>query len=218
MDETREARAKRALALVLGGLALPFVMAVIQAADALAPESLSVRGTRAALAIGLENPSRPAPSPTRARAAYTPSPAVRALVEQVRNETVPAEGQATDYGMAFDGRSYDALVAAYPKLPVNPRWAVAYEQLDVTLPCCPTEHPVADETKNCGCGHHQSLYALAKQLLAQGRSTQQVQQELHRWAAYFFPKETIMAELQRRSVSDPAVAQVLTERRTKGGC
>jgi hypothetical protein len=143
---------------------------------------------------------------------------VRALVEQVRKETVPAEGQATDYGMAFDLRSYEALVAAYPNLPVNPRWAEAYEQLDVTLPCCTVAHPVADETKNCGCGHHQAMYALAKQLLAQGRSTQQVQHELRRWAAYFFPKETIMAELQRRSVSDPAVAQALTELTTKGGC
>lgn len=140
------------------------------------------------------------------------------ILEAVRAKVIPAEGSDAGYGVTFSKAGYDQLVAWYGQYPVNPAWAADYEALDITLSCCDASHPYADETKNCGCGHHQALYGLAKKLLTEGQGRAAVQAEIGRWKAYTFPKETLLAEMQKRAVDDPAVSQALQERIEKGEC
>ena len=96
--------------------------------------------------------------------------------------------------------------------------AASFESLDLTLPCCAFGHPSADETKNCGCGHHQALYGLSKRLLALGYEQKGAQAEVSRWAAYCFPRESLEAVLSEWAASDPAMQAALDELRQKGGC
>ncbi len=140
------------------------------------------------------------------------------ILEQVKAEVIPAEGTATDYGVTFSPAGYDTLVAWKDKVPVEANWAADYEALDITLPCCGVAHPFADETKNCGCGHHQALYGLAKRLLTDGYGRDAAQAAIGRWTAYMYPKEILAAEMQRRALADPAVNQALQELVEKGQC
>ena len=140
------------------------------------------------------------------------------LLERVRAELVPADGTATEYGVLFSTEGYQTLLSWHSQYRVSGGPAASFETLDVSLPCCGFEHPLADESKNCGCGHHQALYGLAKRLLSTGYGGDQVQAEVTRWAAYFFPKETIETALAERAGSDPAFQEALEELQQKGGC
>jgi hypothetical protein len=144
--------------------------------------------------------------------------AARELLERVRAELVPADGTATKYGVLFSNEGYRALLSWHSQYRVSAGQAASFEALDVSLPCCGFEHPLADESKNCGCGHHQALYGLAKRLLSTGYGGDQAQAEVTRWAAYFFPKETIEAAVAERAGSDPMFREALEELQQKGGC
>ena len=78
--------------------------------------------------------------------------------------------------------------------------------------------PSADETKNCGCGHHKALYGLAKRLLADGHNRTEAQAEIGRWAAYMYPRETLIVEMERRALTDPAINRALQEVKERGEC
>jgi hypothetical protein len=147
-----------------------------------------------------------------------PRSAAGELLERVRAELVPADGTATEYGVLFSSEGYQALLSWHSQYQVSAEAAGSFEALDVSLPCCGFEHPLADESKNCGCGHHQALYGLAKRLLSTGYGGDQVQAEVTRWAAYFFPKETVETTLAERAGSDPAFQEALEELQQKGGC
>lgn len=147
-----------------------------------------------------------------------PPPTPLEVVARIQADTVPAEGTPTNYGVAFSYAGYETLLAWREAVPVEVRWAADYEALDITLSCCDASHPYADETRNCGCGHHQALYGLAKRLLTDGYRRAEVQAEINRWRAYMFPVETVQAELGRRGLTDPAYAEALKELTEKGQC
>jgi hypothetical protein len=148
----------------------------------------------------------------------TPSPDPLQILEDVRRYLIPAEGTATGYGPDFSEVGYEQLRQWNVDLRPEPRWADVYARLDIRLPCCGTEHPFADESQNCGCGHHQALYGLAKSLLRAGGRPADVQGEIDRWRAFLFPRETLLAEMERRALLDPAVRQALDELRQQGIC
>ncbi len=142
----------------------------------------------------------------------------RALVARVREEIVPREGLATDYGVTFSDAGYQALQKCNADYKVEPSYARAFESLDLMLPCCEWSHPSRDEKSNCACGHHQVLEGLAKKLLAEGRSAAVVQGEVIRWSRYMFPKEALTAELEKRAQLDPEMKAALDELRAHGEC
>lgn len=140
------------------------------------------------------------------------------VIERVRQEMIPQDDSSTPYGVSFSAAGYQTLLSWHSQMRVTRGKAGSFEALDVTLPCCGFGQPSADESTNCGCGHHQALYGLAKRLLGLGYSEQQAQDEIDRWAAYFFPRETMEAALAERAASDPAYEEALDEFRQKGGC
>lgn len=140
------------------------------------------------------------------------------LLEAVEAEVIPREGTGTGYGIAFDEAGYATLIECNRDLRPAPRWAQDYERLDVRLPCCGAWRPFADETRNCGCGHHQALYGVAKYLLSIGQTVAETQQAVDRWRAYFFPRETLQTALEERSLSDPAFREALEALRQRGEC
>ena len=140
------------------------------------------------------------------------------ILQQVRDEIIPAEDSPTDYGVTFSEVGYKALMVKNKELSIPAGKTAAFESLDMSLPCCNFKHPSVDETKNCPCGHHQALYGLAKSLLSQDYTTAQVQKEITRWNHYFYPKEALRAEMERRGQLDPEIKAALEELKAKGKC
>lgn len=152
------------------------------------------------------------------RAHPAPSLTPMEMLEGVEAELIPNAGSATGYGPDFDEGGYATLIEWNDRLRPEAGWADDYERLDIRLPCCGAVRPFADEERNCGCGHHRALYGAAKHLLDAGYARGATQAALDRWKAYFFPRETLLAELEARSLEDPAYAEAIEALAERGGC
>ncbi len=86
----------------------------------------------------------------------------REVLERVRQEIVLADNSSTAYGVSFNAGGYQTLLSWHSQYRLTQAQAATFEALDLTLPCCASGHPSADETKNCGCRHHHALYGLGK--------------------------------------------------------
>jgi len=148
----------------------------------------------------------------------TPTPDALQVLEKLRRELIPSEGAHTGYGPTFSTEGYETLRRWNASLRPLPSWSADYERLDIRLPCCEARHPYRDESQNCGCGHHQALYGLAKRLLHDGEPRSHAQAEIARWRAFMFPSETLQAEMERRALEDPAIREALDELREQGIC
>lgn len=148
----------------------------------------------------------------------TATPEPIQVLETLRRELIPAEDSATGYGPLFDSEGYETLRQWNQDIRPEKTWADDYVRLDITLPCCGVARPVEDETQNCGCGHHQAVYGLAKRLLDTGSTATAAQAEINRWRAFMFPRETLTAEMERLALEDPAIRQALDELREQGIC
>ncbi|MBI5829288.1 MAG: hypothetical protein HZB20_07045, partial [Chloroflexi bacterium] len=102
------------------------------------------------------------------------------ILTQVKAEVIPEENSPTGYGPDFNYAGYENLLEWNRFYTVDRAWAANFEALDLTLPCCGFAAPSADESKNCGCGHHQALYGLGEKLLAAGDSRELTQAEIRR--------------------------------------
>ncbi len=142
----------------------------------------------------------------------------RAVLARVRDEIIPSEGLATDYGVTFSDAGYQTLIQWNDELHVEPNYADAFESLDLILPCCEWRKPSRDEQTNCACGHHQALEGLAKKLLSEGRNRDAVQRQVTLWNRYLFPKEALSAEMERRAELDPEIKNALEELKAHGEC
>ncbi len=147
-----------------------------------------------------------------------PTPDPFQILEDLRAELIPAEGSPTTYGPSFSLEGFEILRQWNTLIRPAPEWADDYARLDIRLPCCGAIHPHRDETQNCGCGHHQAVYGLAKGLLRSGFRVPETQEEIGRWRAFLFPRETLLEEMARRALLDPALRQALDELRQKGVC
>ena len=142
----------------------------------------------------------------------------RAVVARVRDEIVPREGQATNYGVTFSNAGYDTLVQWNGAVKVDAHCADGFESLNLRLPCCDWETPSRNEEKNCACGHHQALEGLSKKLLHDGWDNRRVQAEVTKWTGFLFPVETLSKEMERRAQLDPEIKQALDELKARGEC
>lgn len=147
-----------------------------------------------------------------------PTPSALEILESLRRDLIPSEGSPAGYGPDFSSEGYEVLRQWNSDIRPEAVWADDYARMDVGLPCCGAIHPYKDESQNCGCGHHQALYGLAKRLLQRGDDRTQVQSEIGRWRAFMFPRETLQVELERRALQDPAIRQALDELRQQGIC
>lgn len=151
----------------------------------------------------------------------TPSPALikaRAVLARVRDEIIPREGQATQYGVTFSDVGYQTLTQWNADFKVEARYADAFESLDLRLPCCDWSQPSRIEEKNCRCGHHQAIEGLSKKLLSDGWSRDAAQREVTLWNRYLFPKEAVRAEMEKRAQLDPETKAALEELKARGEC
>lgn len=156
-------------------------------------------------------------TPTSERSAV--SSQVLAILEQVHHEIIPAEDTPTPYGINFSTAGYETLLKHQQEMNVPMGKEASFEELDMALPCCGFQRASAsDERQNCSCGHHLALYGLGKHLLSLGYTTAQVQQEINRWHHYFYPKESLRAEMERRAKLDPVIEAALKELKAKGQC
>lgn len=194
-------------------IALSVIVASIITLGMLAPQFIT-------MVVAVSNPpssvAQPAPTITP-----TASPALiqaRAVLARVRDEIVPREGALTTYGMTFSDQGYETLIKWNQDFQVEPRYADAFESLDLLLPCCEWRKPSRIEEKNCACGHHQALEGLGKKLLSDGWDSRAAQSEVTQWTRYLFSKETVRAEMEKRATLDAEMKAALDELKARGEC
>ncbi|MDE3088797.1 MAG: hypothetical protein KGJ80_05375 [Chloroflexota bacterium] len=198
----------------IASVSLAIIVACILTLVILVPQFVSVAGTVASREAPSAAPAAPTLEPTASPALIQ----ARAALARVRDEIVPREGLATDYGVTFSDAGYQTLIQWNEEFKVEPRYADAFESLDFILPCCDWRKPSRDETTNCACGHHQTLEGLSKKLLSDGWSRDAVQREVSSWTRYLFPQEAVRAEMEQRAQLDPEMKAVLEELKARGEC
>lgn len=199
-------------------LALPVILLAI----GIAFDSLVITGYIPILPLaGLENSSGPSVGQTAPAPTLTASPALqnaRAVLAWLRDEVIPREGETTEYGVKFDQAGYQTLIQWNQDFKVEASYAIAFESLDLRLPCCDWSMPSRNEKTNCGCGHHQALEGLSKRLLSAGWNRDTVQREATKWNRYLYPKEALRAEMEKRAQLDPEIKTALEELKARGEC
>lgn len=139
------------------------------------------------------------------------------LVARVEAKVVPAENSPSVLGLSFSQNGYEKLVEA-AKMEMTVEQMAAFAGMDVSMSCCQFSKTVAEFEKNCQCGHHLASYGLIKRMLAAGIARDEIQKEVTRWTAYFFPKETVAKELASQSLSEQDYQEALNLLNSKGGC
>lgn len=165
--------------------------------------------------IGLINLNIPSLSKNPA----TISIQVQEIIEQIQKEIIPEENSVASYGISFNTSGYNLLLEYEKSIQLD---TLIYQEklvnLDVLIPCCGFEKIQEDYSQNCQCGHHLALYGLAKYLAQQNYQRAEIQKAINDWKHYFFPKEYIVEELEKRAILNPELNKVLEELQIQGGC
>lgn len=94
-------------------------------------------------------------------------------------------GELSKYGISYDNAGYEKLVAAVRGVSLSAAQTATIVGLNVEISCCGVK--TLQASGNCECGHHQALFGLAKILAAKGYARAEIQQEINKWKAVFFP-------------------------------
>ncbi len=94
------------------------------------------------------------------------------------------QATTSNYGVPFSESGYQQLLSYDNTMRLNSEQMKNYVGLDVEMPCC--GFTTLQATSNCGCGHHIALSGLAKYLISNGYSREQVQSEINTWKDVFF--------------------------------
>ena len=87
----------------------------------------------------------------------------------------------------FSDAGYQKLLE-YDKSTLTDNQLKSFVGLDVELPCCGFQKLQA--SGNCQCGHHVAMSGLAKHMIQENYTAEQVQTELNKWKKFFFPDST----------------------------
>ena len=140
------------------------------------------------------------------------------IIEEIEREAVPSLGSDSVLGLKFNQESYNELTKA-ANLKLSKAQENNFAGFDVLMPCCGFKTTVAKFEDNCQCGHHLATYGLIKKMLLSGNfSRDNIQKEIDKWVAYFFPKEAIAKELKVKNLDSPSVERALKNYKPKGGC
>ncbi|MBI5332251.1 MAG: hypothetical protein HZB65_01635 [Candidatus Aenigmarchaeota archaeon] len=101
--------------------------------------------------------------------------------------SVPANmsGEMLSYGITLDENGYNQLLKDDVEIKLSDEQMKNYVGLNILLPCCDVATLQASD--NCQCGHHVAMSGIAKRMLMQDYSREQVQQEIDRWKEIFYP-------------------------------
>ena len=97
-------------------------------------------------------------------------------------------GEMMPYGITLDTNGYNQLLKDDAEIKLTQNQLPNYIGLNILLPCCGVATLQASD--NCQCGHHVALSGLAKRMITQNYSKEQVQQEIDRWKLIFYPNGT----------------------------
>lgn len=146
---------------------------------------------------------------------------LQSKVQQIKEEVLPKEGSSTGYGVKFSTSGMNQMVGWYQDIQLSGDEKNRYIELgtkDNTACeyCCgATKALRSDGQSACGCKHNYALAGLIKYLVKNtDYSNQEILEEVGKWKGYFFPKQTLAEELQKRDISPTAAGLP----RMRGGC
>lgn len=92
-------------------------------------------------------------------------------------------------GVPFTQAGYNQLLGYDKSINLDSTQMKSYVGLDVEMPCCGFK--TLQAAGNCGCGHHMALSGLAKLMISNGYSQDQVQNEINSWKDVFFGNNVV---------------------------
>ncbi len=94
-------------------------------------------------------------------------------------------GQSSDYGVTYDDAGYQKLLGYAKSINLDAAQTKLIVGLDIQIPCCGVK--TLQASNNCECGHHVSMFGLAKLLASKGYDRNEIQSELDKWKLVFYP-------------------------------
>lgn len=99
-----------------------------------------------------------------------------------------ASGNGVITKLSLDTAGYNQLLEYDKTITLTDAQKKNYAGFDVLIPCCGFQLTSQDENNDCRCGHHIALAGLIKWGLTNGKSRDQIQQEINQWKPVFFPE------------------------------
>jgi len=118
-----------------------------------------------------------------------------ATAKQGSSQQTAQVGVSPQLGITYDMQGYDKMLNYYNTIDLTGEQGKIVAGLNVELPCCGFTNILtnSDGTANfadsCHCGHHDAMYGLAKYMVQNGYSREEIQKELNAWKEVFFPTQ-----------------------------
>lgn len=124
---------------------------------------------------------------------------------------IPKKNSSSIIGVALSDHAYYELIGKGIQT-TEQALNTSFAGFDVSIPYCGFTATVSGLKDNCRCGYHLALYGVIKEALRLNiYSAQEIQNEIGRWVSYFFPKETVVAYLQKSIDPNQQTQQLIKE-------
>ncbi|MFB6166736.1 MAG: hypothetical protein ABEJ62_00545 [Candidatus Nanohaloarchaea archaeon] len=142
-------------------------------------------------------------------------------VQQVRSEVIPEKGSSTGYGAHYSNDAIKKMVSWEENTELSGETRQRYIDLGSRKGtsceyCCGATSALTENGRiACGCNHNIALAGLVKHLVKETDMTdKEIMAEIRDWKGFFFPKQVLKEELQKRGISPSAAGLP----RMRGGC
>ncbi|MFB6215745.1 MAG: hypothetical protein ABEJ72_02075 [Candidatus Aenigmatarchaeota archaeon] len=146
---------------------------------------------------------------------------IASKIQQIRDKVLPDKGSSTGYGVKYSTAGMQTMVDWFKQTSLSEEQRNRYIEIGTKKGtaceyCCGATQAVRSNGQSaCGCEHNFALAGLIKHLVKNTDMTnEEILEEVHNWKAYFFPKQTLSEELQKRNISPEAAGLP----QMRGGC
>lgn len=141
-------------------------------------------------------------------------------VREIYQEVVPEKGSPTGYGVKFSTEGMKQMSESYQKISLEGTEKQRYIDIGSSKGtsceyCCGADFAVRKDGRSaCGCKHNFAIAGMIKHLVKNTDMTDsEIKNEIDKWKAYYFPKQTMEQELKEREMQGQ-----MTLPNMRGGC
>jgi cytochrome c-type biogenesis protein CcmH/NrfF len=127
--------------------------------------------------------------------------------KKLQNDIIPKENTTSPYGLKFNLTTFNQEKKWSTDIKEDPAWKDRYDAITKSTyhPCCGATIDTND------CGHAIALTGLVKKMLQDGKSDQEIKDELMQWEEYYFPRHYVIVALALKRMDKPLANIDLSE-------
>lgn len=119
--------------------------------------------------------------------------------KQMQNQIIPKENTLSPYGLKFNLTTFAQQKKWSTDIKDDPAWRSRYDSITGS-----TYHPCCDATIDTNdCGHAIAMTGLVRKMLQDGKSDQEIKDELMKWEEYYFPRHYVIMALALKKMGKP---------------